>query len=146
MITSKTLPSVESYANLGIVDDGIANSMGYSTPSISKLLADIDQKDKNKIQTLNLSGNNITLRGSSQILDYVLRELPNVKILNLSSNQIRDWHGVAGYDTFETNLIALLEIPQFESIRLGNNPIANSVWFQDVTGKISEEMAQKIKW
>jgi hypothetical protein len=148
LLISNSVSASLNYSQKGITDDEISASIKYPRPpSVSNLISSIRKiPDLSEIKSINLSGNNITLAGASQILRFASEELPNLKKLNLSNNQLRDWRGKQGYADFEVNLIKLLAMNQFKSLDLRVNGIACSSWFTDIDSRIDENLIDKIKW
>ncbi|MGC8483866.1 MAG: hypothetical protein ACP5OE_09525 [Thermodesulfobium sp.] len=143
--------SCESYAEKvklrgeGITDDEIANAIKSPRPlSVSKAINHVESKYKaDEIEVLDFRNNNITSGGARKILEFA-QTLPNLKKLSFNTNRIYDWRGQEGFEDFEKALLALLDNPNFETLDIRTNAIANLSWYKYIAAKT--ENAYKIKW
>ena len=128
-----------------ITDDEMAERISYPRPpSISSVIKHINSRvDKDDVECLDLSHNNITLKGASNLFDYIREHLPNLRQLNLSYNHIRDWRGRGEYEDFETALKDLLANPNFEEINLKGTYLRLD-WYRYIVNKFTDDEISKI--
>lgn len=139
------------FHNKSITDDEIANAIRYPRPaSVSTLLNRIDymrthgEIDPNEVRSLDVSSNNITLKGASQIFDYIITNLVELEHLDLSNNQIRDWRGQREYQEFENSFLNLLQMPSLHTVNLKTNYLGLN-WYQYILSTFPHDLVEKIK-
>jgi Ran GTPase-activating protein (RanGAP) involved in mRNA processing and transport len=131
------------YSNIGVVDDEIAKSIPTRPPSVTKVLEDIKARDYlTKHTVLNLSGNNISTAGVTQILNFIADNPSNLEILNLSHNLI--YKETADDENFNQALTRVVALPSLLEIDLSGNEIGESSWLLKMITKLGMN-AEKIK-
>lgn len=138
------------YHNKSITDDEIASAIRHPRPAgISDLTRAIDKEiekfSSSQVKSLNVSENNITLKGATMLLKYITNHLTELETLNLSFNQIRDWRGQDEYSEFEESLKILLELPSLRAVDIRTNYLGLE-WYKHIISKFPNELAEKIRW
>jgi len=126
------------YSDLGIVDDEIASGIRDPKPfSVTQVIEDITAKnDLTKHTVLNLSGNNISIRGVTQILSFVADNANNLERLDLSYNLI--YKEAAEDESFKGALKRVVALPSLIEIDLRGNEICELSWFQQIISELGE--------
>lgn len=134
------------FKKMSITDDKIAAALKNPPPSISDVLVTVRKKsipERNAIKVLNLSRNSITNDGAVVLFNEIIYILPNLEILDLSNNNLRDLRGNEGYSQFETALRNILHHSTLKQIKLKTNSFS-ILWYMDIKNKMGE-YADKIK-
>ncbi len=126
---------------MNINDDHIAQVIKNPTPpSVSDVLYTIGKKSdqqRGSIRGLDLSENYITCEGATQLFDKILGLLPNLEIVDLSYNRLRD------SKTFGVALGKIL-CSSLKSLNLRGNRFGHD-WYAHIQQQLGPEMAHKIK-
>jgi hypothetical protein len=136
-----------NYSARGIVDDEIANAIRPPRPpSATDLINDINknypQKDK-QIKYLDLSNNNMTVKGATLIMNFCYHELLNLEEINLSYNRIyEEPQNSIAFQRFEEEVLNLLR--EDIIIDLTGNAIASPPWIESISFKLGR--SPKIRW
>ncbi len=131
---------VLDYSARSISDDEIVAAIREPRPlSVSNLIDLLKATyDLDTIESLDLSKNTICLEGAIDLLNFIDKELQNLKHINLSYNRIRDWRGHKENIAFEKVLKKLLnKWPDF-SINLSGNYLGSD-WALYIANKFSSE-------
>jgi len=115
--------------------------------NIDKLLEGIMVKHKNSLDRvikLDFSRNRIWLLGASKILTFINKYLPNLKVLDLSSNKIGYYKYTNEYIVFHKQLEILLQ-KNVELINIGTNGITEDPELPD-SNRLREEEFVPSKW
>jgi hypothetical protein len=126
------------YSDLGIVDDEIASGIRDPKPfSVTQVIEDITAKnDLTEHTVLNLSGNNISIRGATQILSFVADNANNLERLDLSYNLI--YKEAAEDESFNSALKRVVALPSLLEIDLRGNEICELSWFHQIISELGE--------
>ncbi|MDI9634221.1 hypothetical protein QM565_00180 [Geitlerinema splendidum] len=126
------------YSNIGVVDDEIASGIRDPKPfSVTQVIEDIKARDYlTKHTVLNLSGNNISTRGVTQILSFVADNANNLERLDLSYNLI--YKEAAEDESFNNALKRVVALPSLLEIDLRGNEICELSWFQQIISELGE--------
>lgn len=131
------------YSNIGVVDDEIAKSMRTNPPSVTGVIEDIKATKYLTDHTdLDLSGNNISTAGVTQILRFIADDANNLERLNLSHNLI--YKETAEDENFNQALTQVVALPSLLEIDLSGNGIGELSWLQQMIAKLGED-GKKIK-
>jgi Leucine Rich Repeat (LRR) protein len=140
------------FKNKSITDDEIALAIKPPRPaSVSTVTNWLDVYIKDgkfgelKVTKIDLSSNNITHKGASQLFNYISKHLPDLEEIDLSLNRIRDERGDKDCEEFEEALITLLEGSNFQTIVLKTNYLGIE-WYKYIISKLSNDLANKIIW
>lgn len=145
-----------NFSNKSITDDEIASSIRNPRPAsittvTSFIREDIRKKnidDQNinsgSVKKIDLSHNNICLKGATQLLRYITNELPGIEVVDLSFNQIRDWRGREEYEDFENTLQELVAMPSLREINLNTNCLGMD-WYRHILSTFPNN-PEKISW
>ena len=136
-----------------ITDDEIAAAIKPHGPAsvtdlTNKIERDITEGDEGyKIVSLDVSQNNLTLVGATQLLDFLAKNSTSLEdlALNLSFNRIRYAPDDVEYPMFEESLRRVLDLPSFKSVDLNNNYLGIE-WYRHIVGKLTNSLAEKICW
>ena len=132
------------YKKMNINDDHIAQVIKNPTPpSVSDVLYTIGKKSdqqRGSIRGLDLSENYITSEGATQLFDKILGLLPNLEIIDLSYNRLRD---SKENTTFDVALGKIL-CSSLKSLNLRGNHFGHD-WYAHIQQQLGLEMAHKIK-
>lgn len=133
------------YSNMGIVDDGIANSIRPPRPpSVSQVIEDIRKnRGSERLEVLDFNSNNISTNGAIKIFNFVADETKQLQRLNLSHNAI--YEEAAGVPAFKESLKRVLELPNLIEIDLQGNGIAELYVLQRISSEFGE-LSKKIKF
>jgi hypothetical protein len=132
------------YSNIGVVDDEIASGIrSPKPPSVTMVIEDIKaRKYLTKHTDLNLSGNNISTTGVTQILSFIADNANNLEKLNLSYNLI--YKETAEDVNFNQALKRVVALPSLLEIDLSGNGIGELSWLQQMIAELGED-GKKIK-
>lgn len=150
--STMTFASSIDFNNKSITDDEIASAIKNPKPaSISTVTQWLDTFVKDgkfqdeEIRKLNLSENNITYKGATQLFNYILEHLPTIEEIDLSANRIRDGRGNEEYEAFEKILEKVLKMPKFQALIVKTNYLGID-WYRYVASKFAADVAEKIHW
>jgi Ran GTPase-activating protein (RanGAP) involved in mRNA processing and transport len=132
------------YSNIGVVDDEIASGIrDPKPPSVTKVIEDIKARNYlTKHKDLNLSGNNISTSGVTQILSFIADNANNLERLDLSYNLI--YKETAEDVNFNQALKKVVALPSLLEIDLSGNGIGELSWLQQMIAELGED-GKKIK-
>lgn len=133
-----------NYADLGVVDDEIADAIRAPKPlSVTQVLGDItDKYNLTEHTVLNLSGNNISTRGATAILNFIADRDNTLERLDLSYNRI--YHEAGEDDPFNAALKRAVALPLLLEINFSGNGIGEFFWLQKVIAELGAN-SKKIK-
>ena len=136
-------PAQAKYSNIGVVDDEIAKSMRTNPPSVTGVIEDIKATKYLTDHTdLDLSGNNISTAGVTQILRFIADDANKLERLNLSHNLI--YKETAEDESFNQALTQVVALQALLEIDLSGNGIGELSWLQQMIAKLGED-GKKIK-
>ncbi|MBY0272715.1 MAG: hypothetical protein K2X02_04800 [Alphaproteobacteria bacterium] len=126
------------YSNIGVVDDEIASGIrDPKPPSVTRVIEDIKARDYlTKHTVLNLSGNNISTAGVTQILSFIADNANNLERLDLSYNLI--YKETAEDVSFNEALKRVVALPSLLEIDLRGNEICELSWLQQIISELGE--------
>jgi len=131
------------YSNIGVVDDEIAKSIPTQPPSVTRVIEDIKATKYLTDHTdLDLSGNNISTAGVTQILSFIADNANNLERLDLSYNLI--YKETAEDVRFNQALKRVVALPSLLEIDLSGNEIGELSWLQQMVAELGED-GKKIK-
>ncbi len=128
-----------NYSNRSITGDEIASQIRPTPFSISDLTAHI--KGTKKINKLNLSSNCITLKGATQLINFIISENIDIDTIDLSYNCI-ELVCTEEYDTFIESLLKIL--PKINKINLAGNSMCTKKWIRNFEYEFGEKLSNKI--
>ncbi len=152
-LTRENNASVSSYDDsqkiifkkMNIYDDSIAQAIKNYTPaSVGNVLYTIGKKSKEdrlQIKVLDLSENYITNEGATRLFNEIQTLLPNLEIIDLSYNRLRDLRGSAENRAFEAALRKVLG--SLKSLNLKKNYFGRD-WCTHIAQHFDPVLAAKI--
>lgn len=136
-------PAQAKYSNMGVVDDEIAKNMRTNPPSVTGVIEDIKATKYLTDHTdLDLSGNNISTAGVTQILRFIADDANKLERLDLSHNLI--YKETAEDESFNQALTQVVALQSLLEIDLSGNEIGELSWLQQMIAKLGED-GKKIK-
>ena len=134
-ISSKTSASsaICLYYNSIVDTDELANkepkmySVAWAKEQINKYP---DLESRTEVQ---LHGNSLTFRGATEIINYLLEKMPQLKKLDLSHNPLTKGSTCEEYfPIFCDSLKKLLQRPQFQEIKLSGTDVHLEPWLSAI--------------